>query len=200
MHLPLRSPQGTSEGYLPSICGRGISTVDASGDGTGYSPSMTSHHRSILEREGESVKEGGSVHSSALMDPSTRMYVGYAISPRSGKDAYHRAPDMIAEMRIDPRSARPDRYHSGRSILDDLGEGTGISRIRGRKGWRGIVRRFMDDPIAYLEECFRRNNSEAGFSAGKRSLGGIMTGRRSDRIETSGFCKGLIHNLMLMNG
>ena len=56
----------------------------------------------------------------------------------------------------------------------------------------------MEDPITYLEEYFRRNASESGFSSDKRFLGGIMT-RRADRIEASGFCKGLIHNLMLLN-
>jgi transposase len=110
-------------------------------------------------------------------------------------------------MHIGLQSVRLDRYYSGQSILDDFGENTKIfviprknSRIRGRKGWRDIIRRFMEDPISYLREYFKRNNSEAGFSSDKRFLGGIMTRRRADRIETSGFCKGLIHNLMLMNG
>jgi transposase len=32
-----------------------------------------------------------------------------------------------------------------------------------------IIRGLMDDPIAYLREHFKRNNSESGFSADKRS-------------------------------
>ena len=193
--------------FVESIRRRGISTVDASGDGTGYSLSMTKHYRTIREKDGESVKQGRFVYSFALMDLSTRMYVGYAISLRSEKDAYHKALDVIAEMHIGLQPVRLDKYNSGQSILDDFGENTKIfvihrknSRIRGRKGWRDIIRRFMEDPISYLREYFKRNNSEAGFSSDKRFLGGIMTRRRADRIETSGFCKGLIHNLMLMNG
>ena len=54
--------------------------------------------------------------------------------------------------------------------------------------------------MTYLKEYFRRNASESGFSSDKRFLGGIMTRKRADRIEVSGFCKGLIRNLMLMNG
>ena len=54
--------------------------------------------------------------------------------------------------------------------------------------------------MTYLKEYFRRNASESGFSSDKRFLGEIMTRRRAGRIEVSGFCKGLIHNLMLMNG
>ena len=73
------------------------------------------------------------------------------------------------------------------------------SRIRGRRNWREIIRRFMDDPIGYLREYFRRNASESGFSSDKKTTGGLIYRRRIDRKETSGFCKGLIHNLMLLH-
>ncbi len=73
------------------------------------------------------------------------------------------------------------------------------SRIRGRRNWREIIRRFMDDPMNYLREYFRRNASESGFSSDKRTTGGLIYQRRKDRKETSGFCKGLIHNLMLLH-
>ncbi|MEM3828177.1 MAG: hypothetical protein QXP36_03040 [Conexivisphaerales archaeon] len=74
------------------------------------------------------------------------------------------------------------------------------SRIRGRKGWREIIRVFVEDPTAYLRESFRRSNSKAGFSADKRTPGQMISQKRSDRIETSGFCKGLLRNTTLMNG
>ena len=67
---------------------------------------MTKHYRSIRERE--DVKEGKFVYSFALMDLSSRMYVGYVVSIKSGKDAYHKALDMISDMRIDLRSVRLD--------------------------------------------------------------------------------------------
>ena len=93
------------------------------------------------------------------------------------------------------------------STLDDFSENTKIciipkknSRIRGSRRWREIILRFMNDPISYLREYFRRSNSESGFSADKRSTGHMIFQRRKDRIETSGFCKGLLHNLMLVNG
>ena len=91
-------------------------------------------------------------------------------------------------------------------VLPDFGENTRIfiipkknSRIRGKRGWRDIIRRFMNDPMTYLREYFKRSNSEAGFSADKRSTGHMIFQRRKDRVETSGFCKGLLHNLMLMH-
>jgi transposase len=43
--------------------------------------------------------------------------------------------------------------------------------------------------------------SESGFSSDKRTTGGSIYQRRKDGKETtSGFCKGLIHNLMLLHG
>ena len=48
----------------------------------------------------------------------------------------------------------------------------------------------------YLREYFKRNASESGFSSAKRITGHVIFHRRKNRIETSGFCKGLIHDLM----
>jgi transposase len=141
------------------------------------------------------------------MDLSTRMYIGYAVSMKSEKDGYMKALAMITSLRIDLESVRLDSYYSGQSILDDFAVNTRIfiiprnnSRIRGSWGWREIIRRFMNDPIAYLREYFRRSNSESGFSADKRSTWHLIFQRRKGRVETSEFCKGLLHNLMLVNG
>ena len=192
--------------FMNSLKRKGIASVDASGDGTGYSLTVTKHYRSLRERNGETVKEGKFVYSFALMDLATRMYVGYAVSVRSEMDAYRKALEMIGKMRIDLKSIRLDKYYSGQSILEDFNENTMIflipksnSRIRGRRNWREIIRRFMDDPMNYLREYFKRNASESGFSSDKRTTGGLIYQRRKDRKETSGFCKGLIHNLMLLH-
>ena len=192
--------------FMNSLERKSVTSVDASGDGTGYSLTVTKHYRSLREKDGEFVKEGKFVYSFALMDLATRMYVGYAVSVRSEKDAYHKALEMIGKMRIDLKSIRLDKYYSGQSILNDFNENTLIflipksnSRIRGRRNWREIIRRFMDDPMNYLREYFKRNASESGFSSDKRTTGGLIYQRRKDRKETSGFCKGLIHNLMLLH-
>jgi len=193
--------------FVSSIKRRGIISVDASGDATGYSLTVTKHYRSIREKDGERVKEGKFVYSFALMDLQTRMYVGYAVSVKSEIDAYHKALDMISNMRIDLKSIRLDKYYSGQSILEDFSKSTRIflipkknSRIRGGKGWREMIKRFIDDPMNYLREYFKRNASESGFSSDKRTTGGFIFQRRKDRKETSGFCKGVIHNLMLLYG
>ena len=193
--------------FIETLRRKDMGKCDAVGDGTGYSLTVTKHYRSMREKHGESVKKGQFVYSFALMDLNTRMYIGYAVSLRSEKDAYRKALDMISKLRIDLDSVRLDRYYSGQSILDDFSENTRIfiipkknSRIRGPRAWRDMILRFMNDPVAYLREYFKRSNSEAGFSADKRSTGHMIFQKRKDRIETSGFCKGLLHNLMLVNG
>jgi transposase len=167
-----------------------IGKCDAAGDGTGYFLTVTKHYRSMREKHGESVKKGQFVYSFALMDLNTRMYIGYAVSLRSERDAYMKALDMMAGLRIDLESIRVDRYYSGQSILDDFSENTGIfimpkknSRIKGPGAWRHMILRFMNDPIAYLREYFKRSNSESAFSADKRSTGHMIFQRRKDRIE-----------------
>ncbi|MCL4332711.1 MAG: hypothetical protein M1162_04250 [Candidatus Thermoplasmatota archaeon] len=104
------------------------------------------------------------------------------------KDAYRKALDTISRLRMDIAGARLDRYCSGQSIPDGFSENTGISimpkknsSIGWEKGWRDIIRRFMDDPVGYL----RRSNSEAGFSSDKRPTWRMRFQRRKDRIDIS---------------
>ncbi len=192
--------------FVEALRRKGVWRCDAVGDGTGYSLTVTKHYRSMREKIGEKVKNEEFFYSFALNDLSTRIYIGYAISLKSEKDAYKRTLEMITRLRINIESVRLDKYYSGHSILDDFSENTMIflipkknSRIRGRRNWREIIRRFMDDPMNYLREYFKRNASESGFSSDKRTTGGLIYQRRKDRKETSGFCKGLIHNLMLLH-
>jgi len=61
--------------FISSVKRKGIDTAETSGDGTGYSLTVTKHYRSLREKNGEIVKEGRFVYSFALMDLSTRMYL-----------------------------------------------------------------------------------------------------------------------------
>ena len=106
------------------------------------------------------------------MDLNTRMYVGYAVSIKSERDAYHKALERIGKMRIDLKSVRLDKYYSGQSILEDFSEITRIfilpkknSLIRGRNRWKNTIKKSIEDPMNYLMEYFRRNASESDFSS-----------------------------------
>ena len=132
--------------FVATLRKKGIGRCVAIGDGTGYSLTVTKHYRSMREKQRESVKRGQFVYSLALMELNTRMYMGYAVSMKSEKNAYMKVLDMISRLRIDLESTRLDRYNSGQIILDDFSENTRIfitpkknSRIRGKKGWRKII-------------------------------------------------------------
>ena len=99
--------------FIETLRKKEIGKCDVTGDGTGYSLTVTKHCRSLREKIGEKVKKGQFVYSFALMDLSTRMYIGYAVSLRSQKDAYMKAIEMIAGLRIDLESVRLDRLYSG---------------------------------------------------------------------------------------
>lgn len=66
--------------------------------------------------------------------------------------------------------------------------------------WREIIRNFMNDPIGYLKEYFHKSDTEAGFSADKRSARFMIFQRRKDRNQISGFCNGILHSPIFVNG
>ena len=99
--------------FIETLRKKEIGRCDVTGDGTGYSLTVTKHYRSMREKHGESVKRGQFVYSFALMDLSTRIYIGYAVSLRSEKDAYMKAIEMISKLRIALVSIRLDRLYSG---------------------------------------------------------------------------------------
>jgi transposase len=195
---------------------KGIRNPRASGDGTGYSLTITRHYRSEREKELKAGKKDGSrrktgrtkkafVHAFALMDLDTRMYVGYGTSIMSEKDAFRKAMSMAGDAGISPQSVRLDKYYSHKSIVEHFGRDTVIylipkknATIKGPAGWKRIARSYVNDPFNHMHEYYKRNNSESGFSSDKRSNGWKVWQKKDDRIDTALLCKGLWHNLLLM--
>ena len=195
---------------------KGIKKADVSGDGTGYSLTITKHYRNKSREKG--IKEGKTykdektkkrrkafVYAFVLMDLNTGMYVGYGVSMKSEKEAFRRARDMAKDIGISINSARLDKYYSYQSIVDEFDPNTKIyiipkdnATIKGSPEWKSILRRFVTDIFSYLQEYYKRNNSEAGFSVDKRICGWKIWQKKEDRIETSLLCKGIWHNLFLM--
>jgi len=56
---------------------------------------------------------------------------------------------------------------------------------------------FVTD--TYLELYYKRDNSEAGFSADKKLFDWGIAQRREDRIVSTLFCTGLWHNPFNLN-
>ncbi len=178
------------------------------GDGTGYSLSITRHYRSTREG-GQCMKTNGDsrlfVYAFALLDLDTSLYVAYGVSMKSEKEAYRDALAMLGMTETDVESIRLDQYYGTQSTLDDFGEGTMVyvipkrnTTIRGPPAWRELIERLISSPMDFLHEYYRRENSESQFSADKRTTGWRIQQRRADRIRTAAMCKGTWHNLLNM--
>ena len=203
-------------------------SADVTGDGTGYSLTITKHYRTVREKEGEAVKsnvdakehgtdvpatrtEAGKkklfTYAFAMMDLGTHMYVGYGASIRSEKAAFNKAVSMMQEAGVMTRSVRLDKYYGSQSTVYAFDKDTAIyiipkdnTTINGPYAWKDIIRNMMLDPFSFLKEYYRRENSESGFSADKRCDGWKVWQKLDDRIDTAVMCKGVWHNLLLLGG
>ncbi len=176
--------------------------IDVTGDGTGYSLTVTKHYRT------QGAKEGSRdfVYSFNMMDIDTQLYVGYGSGITSEKEAFKNAMKMLETVLKDAgiilRSARLDRYYSYQSTLEYFDGKTVLyilpksnTRINGSSRWRNIWRRLMKDPLSHLVEYYRRENSESGFSVDKRMFGWKIWQKRDDRVDTAITCIAVLHNL-----
>lgn len=190
---------------------KGVKISDATGDGTGYSLTISRHYASDVEKRGEDAKaaettkrEDGKmafVYTFRLLDLNSRMYIAYGSSMKSEKEAFDRAMEMQGRTGISLASVRLDKYYSFPSYVDRFGSAKVYvlprknATLNGSWKWKRTMKEFVDDTPEYLEEYYRREHSEAGFSADKRMLGWGVAQRLPRRIDCALTCAGLWHNL-----
>jgi len=192
---------------------KGVKSVDGSGDGTGYSLSVKVHYASAAQKLKDKIKTGEEqehkkrlfVFFFALLDLKTRMYIGIGTSFKSEKEAYHSAVAMAKAAGIDVTSLRLDRYFSNQSDVESLVTNFGKIElylipksnvtVEGPWQWKRMLFRFITDVKKYLEDYYRRNQSESGFAEDKRRVGWKLGQKRPDRIDTANMLTSLWHNL-----
>lgn len=176
--------------------------VELTGDGTGYTLSVTKHYRTEMDKEGYRKF----VYSFNMMDIKTKLYVCYGSGIRSEKEAFQNSIRMLRKVEkatgIIAGSVRLDRYYSYQSTLKYFDNKTILyifpksnTTINGTSKWRKIFRRMMDDPLSYIVEYYKRENSESGFSVDKRMVGWKVWQKNDDRIDTTISCFATLHNL-----
>ena len=182
----------------------GVRSIDACGDGTGYSLTIKKHYASYAEALKKGCADGRKksfVFSFALMDLDTWMYACYGTSMKSEKEAFDCAMKMLSSLDVSLRSVRLDRYYSSSSCVSRFGDAKVYvipkknATTGGSEAWRRSMRSFVEATDGYLKEYYRRNNSESGFSADKRMLGWTISQRRFDRMECAILCRYVWHNL-----
>lgn len=193
---------------------KGVKQADCGGDGTGYSLSVRKHYASSAQKLKEKVKIAKKVsenkkrvfvYSFLLMDITTRMYVAYGTSFYSEQEAFFQAIKMAKDTNIDIKSIRLDKYYSCQEYVRLLEKELGNviltllpkknATVNGSWEWKRMMHDFVTDPISYLEDYFKRNQSESGFSEDKKRTGWKIMQKREDRIDTANFCNLLWHNL-----
>jgi len=171
---------------------------DLSGDGTGYSLTVTKHYRTDTRpHEGEK----GYVYVFRMIDVDTGLYVACGYSRKSEMDAFYKAVHMMTEWGIPVDSLSLDKYYSSRKVIRLFNKDTALYLIPKKNlatvgtDWRPILQHMQEDPYLFLKEYFLRNMSEAGFSADKRRFGGVVRQKRDDRQELALFSIAFLHNV-----
>lgn len=187
---------------------KGVNNVDASADGTGYSLTIKKNYATECAKRKDKIKEHDVkikkrqfVYSFKILDLATWLYVAYGTSFKSEKEACNKAKEMLNETGIKLISIRLDKYHSTQSSVDSFKE-TKVyiipkknASVKGSLKWKNTMKEYVRNTLAYLEEYYKRENSESGFSQDKRWFGWKVEQRREDRIDTAIACSNILHNL-----
>ncbi|EQD79775.1 ISA1214-6 transposase, partial [mine drainage metagenome] len=119
---------------------KGVTSSDATGDGTGYSLTVKKNYESHAQKLKDIAKENPKnreekdetkksknrkkrlfAYSFAIMDLETGMYIAFGSSMKSERAAYDRAMELLSSIGIEMDSIRLDRYYSSPSYVDELG-------------------------------------------------------------------------------
>ncbi|MDP2907968.1 MAG: ISNCY family transposase [Nanoarchaeota archaeon] len=195
---------------------KGVKEADCSGDGTGYSLTIKEHYATEAQKLKEQIKDADTqtkkeqkktvfIYSFTLTDLKTRMHVSYGTSFKSEKKAYASAIEMAEEIGIDVRSIRLDRYFSNQSDAQLLTDAFGKldlylipksnATIKGSWAWKRMLARFVGNTKQYLEEYYKRNQSESCIAEDKKRTGWKLGQKRPDRVDTANMLTSLWHNL-----
>ena len=191
---------------------RGIVSAECCGDGTGYALFVRVHYATEAKKRKEAIKENdGSakhvkiIYSFALMDITTRMYLGYGTSFRSEKEACEHALHLAQQTGIRVQSLRLDKYYSAEAYVNLCRAYLGDVKMYlipkkniahfGLGEWCSMLQRFLDDQKAFLKEYFQRNQSESGIAEDKKRTGWRIPQKLEKRVDTAYTLNALWHNL-----
>lgn len=195
--------------FILSLKRRGVKVIDACGDATGYSLTITKHYSSYVQKLKDKAKEQKSekktfVYNFALMDLKSMMYVCFGSSLKSEKEAFDKAMQMLRDIDVKIKSVRLDRYYSCPVYVNQFGDAKvyvipkkKVNLEHGAK-WTETLGRFLCDTVNYLEEYFKRNNSESGFASDKKMFGWKISQKRYDRMDMALLVRMVWHNLILI--
>jgi len=188
---------------------RGVKNIDVCGDATGYSLTISKHYSSYVQKLKDKAKDGeltkrAFVYNFALMDLETKMYVCFGSSLKSEKEAFDKAMQMLRFVDVKIKSIRLDRYYSCAVYVNQFKDSKvyiipkkNVTLEQGAK-WTETLGEFLCDTMKYLEEYFKRNNSESGWASDKKMFGWKISQKRYDRMDVALLVRMVWHNLILI--
>ncbi|HEY4700068.1 MAG TPA: ISNCY family transposase [Nitrososphaerales archaeon] len=152
---------------------KGVESSDASGDGTGYSLTISKHYESVSQELKDKAKEQpeekktslSSVKEEAnrtkhafayvfrLMDLPSKMYLSYGSSMKSEKEAFDNAMRMLTNIDVTLKTVRLDRYYSTPGYVDSFGDTKVFvipksnATLNGSWKWKTTMIMFVKDTI-----------------------------------------------------
>jgi len=195
--------------FVLALRRRGVKEIDACGDATGYSLTITKHYSSYVQKLKDKAKEQTTekktfVYNFALMDLKSKMYICFGSSLKSEKEAFDKAIQMLRNIDVEIKSIRLDRYYCCPIYVNQFGDSKvyiipkkKINLEHGAK-WTETMGEFLCNTMKYLEEYFKRNNSESGWASDKKMFGWKISQKRYDRMDMALFVRMIWHNLILI--
>jgi len=195
--------------FILTLKKRKIKEIDACGDATGYSLIITKHYSSYVQRSKDRAKEQTTekrtfIYNFALMDLKSKMYICFGSSLKSEKEAFDKAMQMLRNIEVKIKSVRLDRYYSCPVYVSQFRDSKvyiipkkKVNLKHGAK-WTETLGDFLCNPIKYLEEYFKRNNSESGWASDKKMFGWKISQKRYDRMDMALLVRMVWHNLILI--
>ena len=192
-----------------SLKKRGAKDIDVCGDAMGYSLTITKLYSSYAQKLKDKAKEQNSekkcfVYNFALMDLKSKMYVCFGSSLKSEKEAFDKAMQMLRNVDVKLNSVRLDRYYSCPVYVNQFRDSKvyiipkkKVNLEHGAK-WTETLGNFLFNTTEYLEEYFKRNNSESGWASDKKMFGWKISQKRYDRMDMALLVRMVWHNLILI--
>ena len=109
---------------------------------------------------------------------------------------------LLKNIDVTLESVRLDKYYSCSTYVSRFGNAKVYvipkknATLKGSWKWKRTMMDFVKNTPEYLEEYYKREMSEAGFSADKRMFGWRVAQRKSERINCAQNCTAIWHNLL----
>lgn len=181
--------------------------LNISGDGTGYSLTISKHYRTDrindLKNNKETSERKEYICNFALVDIDTNLYVGYSSGFKSEKELFKKTILQTKHIGITISELMLDKYFSYPEIFDHVDKDTKVymipksnATINGCHRWKKMLNYFVKQPFEHLSKYYRREKSEANYSSDKRKFG-IIRQRLKERIINCSFARAVLHNFRM---